>query len=61
MGAGRLGFHHTHIMELVKKLKLDKDIYPITNTSQYIEDGKNKTSQKNSVMKKLYDFLNLKK
>ena len=61
MGAGRLGFHHTHIMELVKKLKLDKDIYPISNTSEYIEDGKNKTSQKNSVMKKLYDFLNLKK
>jgi hypothetical protein len=61
LGAGRLGFHHNHIMELVKKLNLEKDIYPISNTSDYIEDGINKTKQKNGIMKKLYDFLNLKK
>ena len=39
LGAGRLGFHHEHIMKLVKKLKLDKDIYPISNKSDYIENG----------------------
>ena len=61
LGAGRLGFHHEHIMKLVKKLKLDKDIYPISNKSDYIENGVNKTHIKNGVMKRLYDFLNLKK
>ena len=61
LGAGRLGFHHTHIMELVKKLNLEKDIYPIPSKSEYVENGVNKTSFKNKIMNKLYHFLNLKK
>lgn len=61
LGAGRLGFHHTHIMELIKKLNLEKDIYPIPSTSEYVENGVNKTTFKNKIMKKLYQFLNLKK
>ncbi len=61
LGAGRLGYHHTNIMDLVKKLKLENDIYPITSKTDYIENGVNKTSEKNTIMKKLYDFLKLKK
>ena len=37
LGAGRLGYHHTNIMDLVKKLKLENDIYPITSKTDYIE------------------------
>ena len=61
LGAGRLGYHHSHIMDLVKKLKLEKDMYPISNKTDYIENGSNKTLEKNSIMNKLYGFLKLKK
>ena len=61
LGAGRLGFHQKHVMSIVKKLKLEKDIYPISNKSDYIEDGVNRTREKNGIMKRLYDFLNFKK
>ena len=61
-GAGRLGFHHKLIMELLDNLKLNKKIIPIPNSKDYYEvknnKGVNKTDYKNEIMNKLFEFIN---
>ena len=64
LGAGRLGFHHKKIMNLLKELKLNNEIIPITNTENYIEyDKKNnietdKSERKKEISDLLYKFFN---
>ena len=50
LGAGRIGFHHKLMLSLIKELKLDKFIIPITNTENYIEYNK-KTKQSSDLSK----------
>tara|TARA_B100001093_G_scaffold478630_1_gene506974 strand:+ start:734 stop:2092 length:1359 start_codon:yes stop_codon:yes gene_type:complete len=62
LGAGRLGFHHAKIMNLLKELKLKDEIIPITNTENYIEYDKitntvtNKSNEKKYISDLLYNF-----
>ena len=64
LGAGRLGFHHEKIMNLLKELYLENEIIPITNTENYIEyDKKNnivtdKSERKKEISDLLYKFFN---
>jgi len=64
LGAGRLGFHHKRIMNLLKELKLKNEIIPITNTENYIEYDKktnsasNKSQEKRMIVDLLYKFFN---
>ena len=64
LGAGRLGFHHKRIMNLLEDLKLKNEIIPITNTENYIEYDKktntatDKSSEKRGVVDLLYKFFN---
>ena len=52
LGAGRIGFHHNLMMDLINELKLDKNIYAIENTKNYIEyDKSSNISSDNSVYK----------
>tara|TARA_B100000965_G_scaffold176329_1_gene147098 strand:- start:6563 stop:7933 length:1371 start_codon:yes stop_codon:yes gene_type:complete len=59
LGAGRLGFHHKKIMNLLNELKLKDEIIPITNTENYIEYDKktNTVTNKSSLKKKMVDLL----
>lgn len=61
-GAGRLGFHHKNILNLLKKLNLNKNIIPIPNDKTYIEIKKNKgidkTNYKDDIMNELFNFIN---
>jgi monoamine oxidase/predicted heme/steroid binding protein len=60
LGAGRLGYHHKLINNLINELGLKPKIIPIPNTKTYIEvrDNKaiNKTSTKDYIMDKLTKF-----
>ena len=64
LGAGRLGFHHVKIMNLIEELHLKNQIIPINNTENYIEyDKKNntytdKSNIKNKILDILYKFFN---
>lgn len=64
LGAGRLGFHHRRIMNLLEDLKLKHEIIPITNTENYIEYDKktnnasNKSKEKRVIVDLLYNFFN---
>ena len=64
LGAGRLGFHHILINQLIKELNLFKKIIEIPNSKVYIEvnnlDGgvKDQTKMKDYIMRKLYTFFN---
>ena len=64
LGAGRLGFHHHRIMNLLEDLKLKHEIIPITNTENYIEYDKktnsasNKSKEKRLIVDLLYNFFN---
>ena len=64
LGAGRIGFHHKNMMNLINELKLDKYIYPIENTKNYIEYNKktnksiDKSLYKQYYSKLLYNFFN---
>ncbi len=67
LGAGRIGYHHKLMVNLIKELKLDKYMHSITNTENYIEYNSNsgESSNKNSIKEKysklLYTFFNSKK
>ena len=67
LGAGRIGYHHVLMMQLIHELKLDKYIVPIDNTENYIEYNKttglssDKSNIKKNSMDMLYKFLNGKK
>jgi len=55
LGAGRIGFHHSLMMNLINELKLDKNIYAIGNTKNYIElDKKRNISNDKSYYKEKY-------
>ena len=41
LGAGRIGYHHKLMVNLIKELKLDKYMYSIGNTERYIEYNSN--------------------
>ena len=59
LGAGRIGFHHKLMVDLIDELKLTKYIFPITNTKNYIEYNK-KTEQsidKSELKEKYSDLL----
>ncbi len=62
LGAGRIGHHHTLMVNLIKELKLEKFIFNIGNTENYIEfnDKKNLTIDKSKLRKDytilLYNF-----
>tara|TARA_A100001015_G_C15020112_1_gene727548 strand:+ start:932 stop:2290 length:1359 start_codon:yes stop_codon:yes gene_type:complete len=62
LGAGRIGFHHELMVKLIKDLKLEKNIFPISNTENYIEYNKKteKIIDKSNLKKKsenlLYNF-----
>ena len=64
LGAGRLGFHHKRIMNLLEDLKLKNEIIPITNTENYIEYDKktniatDKSAEKRGIVDLLYKFFN---
>ena len=64
LGAGRLGFHHKRIMNLLEDLKLKNEIIPITNTENYIEYDKktnsasDKSEEKREIVDLLYKFFN---
>jgi phage regulator Rha-like protein len=64
LGAGRLGFHHKRIMNLLEDLKLKDEIIPITNTENYIEYDKkthsvtDKSEKKREIVDLLYKFFN---
>lgn len=64
LGAGRLGFHHKKIMNLLEDLKLKNEIIPITNTENYIEYDKKtnsatiKSEEKREIVDLLYKFFN---
>ncbi len=64
LGAGRLGFHHKKIMNLLEDLKLKHEIIPITNTQNYIEYNKktnnviNKSKEKQFISDLLFKFFN---
>ena len=64
LGAGRLGFHHKRIMNLLEDLKLKHEIIPITNTKNYIEYDKktnsvsDKSKEKSLIVDLLYNFFN---
>tara|TARA_B100000927_G_scaffold138725_1_gene111945 strand:+ start:17742 stop:19091 length:1350 start_codon:yes stop_codon:yes gene_type:complete len=64
LGAGRLGFHHKKIMNLLHDLKLKNEIIPITNTENYIEYNKktnnviNKSKEKQLISDLLFKFFN---
>ena len=66
LGAGRLGFHHKRIMNLLEDLKLKDDIIPISNTETYIEYDKksniaiDKSNLKKQISILLYKFFNSK-
>ena len=59
LGAGRIGFHHKLMVKLIKELKLDKNIIPISNTEEYIEYDKrsDKVINKSDLKKKYQNFL----
>lgn len=67
LGAGRIGYHHKLMVNLIKELKLDKYIHPISNTENYIEynsnsgESANKNNIKEKYSKLLYKFFNSKK
>ena len=53
LGAGRIGHHHKLMVDLIKELKLEKSMFDITNTNNYIEyDVKTNTSINKSKLKK---------
>jgi hypothetical protein len=61
LGAGRLGYHHKLINNLINELGLKPKIIPIPNTKTYIEVAannkvSNKTSTKDYIMDKLTNF-----
>jgi monoamine oxidase len=60
LGAGRLGYHHKLINNLINELSLKPKIIPIPNTKTYIEvrenKASNKTSTKDYIMDKLTKF-----
>ena len=58
LGAGRIGFHHKLMVNLIDELKLTKYIVPITNTKNYIEyNKKTKQSIDKSELKEKYEDL----
>jgi len=58
LGAGRIGYHHNLMVDLIKQLKLEKSMFDITNTENYIEyDPKTKTSINKSSLKKQLGLL----
>lgn len=67
LGAGRIGYHHKLMVNLIKELKLEKYMHPISNTENYIEyNSKTKISLiksniKQKYSKLLYNFFNSKK
>ena len=67
LGAGRVGYHHKLMVNLIKELKLDKYMHPISNTENYIEynsktgESVNKNNIKEKYSKLLYKFFNSKK
>ena len=64
LGAGRVGYHHTLMVDLIKELQLDKYMYSIGNTENYIHYNKetqiaeNKSFIKSKYSKMLYTFFN---
>ena len=64
LGAGRIGFHHKLMVDLIDELKLTKYIFPITNTKNYIEYNKktrlsiDKSELKEKYSDLLYKFFN---
>ena len=59
LGAGRIGFHHKLMVDLINQLGLDRYIFPISNTKNYIEYNK-KTKQsidKSGLKEKYADLL----
>ena len=62
LGAGRLGYHHKLIIDLINELNLNKKIIPITNFKDYYEinnnTGINKTNYRNEIIKKKLNFIN---
>lgn len=67
LGAGRIGYHHKLMVELIEELNLDKFIFSINNTENYIEYDKKKSKiiDKSHLKKKysklLYNFFNSEK
>ena len=64
LGAGRIGHHHNLMVSLIKELKLEKYMFNIGNTENYIEYNKktnissNKSEYKKKYEKMLYKFFN---
>ena len=64
LGAGRIGYHHKLMVELINNLGLSKYIHSIKNAENYIEYdnkkklGVNKSSLKTYLSKLLYKFFN---
>jgi hypothetical protein len=53
LGAGRIGYHHKLMVDLIKDLKLESSMINITNTNNYIEyDVKTNISTNQSKLKK---------
>jgi len=58
LGAGRIGYHHKNMIELINTLQMERDIIPISNTENYIEyDSKKNTSQDKSRLKLIYSTI----
>jgi protoporphyrinogen oxidase len=64
LGAGRIGHHHKLMVSLIKELKLEKFMFNISNTENYIEyNKKNREVSDQSLLRKkystiLYNFFN---
>ena len=58
LGAGRIGHHHKLMISLIKELKLEKFMFNISNTENYIEyNKKTKEVSDESLLRKKYSTL----
>tara|TARA_Y100000022_G_scaffold167492_2_gene152307 strand:+ start:2713 stop:4065 length:1353 start_codon:yes stop_codon:yes gene_type:complete len=58
LGAGRIGHHHKLMVSLIKELKLEKFIFNISNTENYIEyNKKNREVSDESLLRKKYSIM----
>ena len=53
LGAGRIGYHHKLMVSLIKELKLEKFMFNISNTENYIKyNKKNREVSDESLLRK---------
>ena len=58
LGAGRIGYHHKLMVSLIKELKLEKFMFNISNTENYIKyNKKNREVSDESLIRKKYSTL----